>query len=105
MDWNLVFIAVCVVIILDISGVTEEIKEILKRWLRINGKVSIKPLDCSFCMTHWIGLIYLLFTGITLLKYLELLLICVFTPTIATTVLLLRDLLDCVVVWISKKLG
>jgi len=29
----------------------------IKRWLNIDEWVSIRPLDCSLCLSFWIGLV------------------------------------------------
>lgn len=101
---NLLLIAICVVMIVDISGFIDSVKIGLKRWLGIKGGVTIKPFDCSLCMTHWTGLIYLLFTGFTLQSYALLLFISVLTPTIASAILLIREILDFIIAWVSQKL-
>lgn len=101
---NLLLIAICVVMIVDISGFIDSVKIGLKRWLGIRGGVTLKPFDCSFCMTHWTGLIYLLFTGFTLQSYALLLFISVLTPTIASAILLIREILDFIIAWVSQKL-
>lgn len=102
---NLLLIAICVVIIVDISGFIDSVKHGLKRWLGIRGEITLKPFDCSLCLTHWVGLIYLLFTGITLQSYAILLFISVLTPTIASAILLFREILDFIIAYVSKKLG
>ena len=101
---NLLLIAICVVMIVDISGFIDSVKIGLKRWLGIKGGVNLKPFDCSLCMTHWTGLIYLLFTGFTLQSYALLLFISVLTPTIASAILLIREILDFIIAWVSQKL-
>ena len=101
---NLLLIAICVVMIVDISGFIDSVKIGLKRWLGSRGGVTLKPFDCSLCMTHWTGLIYLLFTGFTLQSYALLLFISVLTPTIASAILLIREILDFIIAWVSQKL-
>ena len=94
---EILLIAVICVIIIDISGVIESIKSGIKRLLT-NGRMSdpnysLKPLDCSFCITFWTGLAYLLIThsfSLWMLTYL--LLICVMTPVIREVIVLIRDL-------------
>lgn len=94
---NLFLIAVIVVIIIDISGITLSIKSSIKRLLT-KGRMSdpnysLKPLDCSFCMTFWTGLVWLLVThsfSLWMLTYL--LLLCVMTPVISDVIILIREL-------------
>lgn len=94
---DLFLIAVIVVIIIDISGITLSIKSSIKRLLT-RGRMSdpnysLKPLDCSFCMTFWTGLVWLLVThsfSLWMLTYL--LLLCVMTPVIMDVIILIREL-------------
>ena len=94
---DLFLIAVIVVIIIDISGVTLSIKSGIKRILT-KGRMSdpnysLKPIDCSFCMNFWTGLVYLLVThnfSLWMLTYL--LLLCVMTPVIKDVIILIREL-------------
>ena len=94
---NLFLIAVIVVIVIDISGITLSIKSSIKRLLT-KGRMSdpnysLKPLDCSFCMTFWTGLVWLLVThsfSLWMLTYL--LLLCVMTPVIRDVIILIREL-------------
>lgn len=67
MIWlHLLIIAVIVCYIVDITGIVGSIKSTLKSWLKIKGDVSLKPFDCSLCMTHWISLIYVLLNNTTM---------------------------------------
>ena len=64
---NLIFINIAVVYLIDQSGGMDSIKSLLKRLLT-NGKMkgadySLKPFDCSKCMTFWVSIIYLLLFG------------------------------------------
>lgn len=94
---DLFLIAVIVVIIIDISGITLSIKSSIKRLLT-RGRMSdpnysLKPLDCSFCMTFWTGLVWLLVIhnfSLWMLTYL--LLLCVMTPVIGQVIILIREL-------------
>lgn len=94
---DLFLIAVIVVIIIDLSGITLSIKSSIKRLLT-RGRMSdpnysLKPLDCSFCMTFWTGLVWLLVThsfSLWMLTYL--LLLCVMTPVIRDVIILIREL-------------
>lgn len=56
-------IAVTVSYIVDVSGFTESWKGALQRWLGIGRLRSMKPLDCSQCMTWWACLAFALCTG------------------------------------------
>lgn len=52
-----------VVILIDLSGFVDEMKERLKRWLGLRGDISLKPFDCSFCMYHWTALVVMICLG------------------------------------------
>ena len=94
---DLFLIAVIVVIVIDLSGITLSIKSSIKRLLT-RGRMSdpnysLKPIDCSFCMTFWTGLVWLLVThsfSLWMLTYL--LLLCVMTPVIGQVIILIREL-------------
>ena len=68
---TLLLINLTIVFLIDQSGFINEFKQWLKKLLT-NGKMSdpgysIKPFDCSLCMTFWISLIYLLIiNGLTI---------------------------------------
>lgn len=95
---DLFFIAVVVVVIIDLSGFIDSVKSGLKRWVT-GGRMSdpnytLKPIDCSFCMNFYSGLVYLLVTGsFSLWMLVWLLLLCFFTPVIKDVLLLVRDLI------------
>lgn len=56
-------IAAVVVFVIDTSGVVENIKKWLGVLLNIENVGSIKPFDCSLCMTHHVALIYAICVG------------------------------------------
>jgi hypothetical protein len=93
---DILLIAVIIVVIIDISGFIDSLKSGLKKVLT-KGRMSdpyysLKPLDCSFCMTWWTGLIWLLVThNVTLWMLAYLLLICVMTPVIKDVIILIRE--------------
>lgn len=93
---DILLIAVIIVVIIDISGFIDSLKSGLKKVLT-KGRMSdpyysLKPFDCSFCMTFWTGLIWLLVThNVTLWMLAYLLLICVMTPVIKDVIILIRE--------------
>lgn len=93
---DLLFIAVIVVVIVDISGVVDSIKSALKRWAT-GGRMSdpnysLKPIDCDFCMCWWTGLLYLVLThSLSLMMIAYLLGLCVMTPVIQGFIILVRE--------------
>ena len=70
----LILINIIVVFLIDQSGFINEFKTWLKKLLT-KGKMkdsnySLKPFDCSLCMTFWVSLIYLLvFQELTILNF------------------------------------
>lgn len=93
---KLLIIAFIVVNIIDISGIINHIKHWIWKWLHPNTlyrDFPFKPFGCSYCMTHWIGLIYLLVTGeFSLLAYLYLLGLCYLTPIMGLLMRLIYDI-------------
>lgn len=95
---DLLLIAVVIVCIVDISGFTQSWKSSLKRLLT-GGRMSdpnysLKPFDCSFCLTFWSGVVYMLIThSFSLWMTSYLLGICVMTPVIRDLIILVRETL------------
>lgn len=99
---SLFLISLIVVIIVDLSGFIDSLKSGLKR-IVTKGRMSgndyrLKPFDCSFCMTFWTGLVYLLIThsfSLWMLSYL--LLLCVFTVFIKDVLIVIKDILSYII--------
>jgi hypothetical protein len=96
--FNLFLIAVITVCIIDISGFVNSIKSALNKVITkrkfSNSNYSIKPFDCSLCMTFWIGLIYLIiYNSVSLINITVLLLIAISTPIINDIIRLIQDLI------------
>lgn len=70
---DLIFIQFILVFIIDISGFIPSLKLFISKYLTkskiVTDNFSIKPIDCSLCMTHWVGLIYIIYTGFNLPLY------------------------------------
>ena len=76
---DLILIQIICVNIVDISGVVSHIENAIARMLSLK-RVSIYLLNCSYCVTHWCCVIYLLFNGALSLKYYAIVLVlCFFT--------------------------
>ena len=76
---DLILIQIICVNIVDISGVVSHIENAIARMLSLK-RVSIYLLNCSYCVTHWCCVIYLLFNGALSLKtYAIVLVLCFFT--------------------------
>lgn len=86
-------ITVIVVIIVDISGFVDSVKTLIGKVLHINN-VSLKPIDCSFCMNFWASIGYLLITNeLSITAVMVALLLSTMTPIIKDAIYLIRDLL------------
>lgn len=104
MDWRTIEILtellVVVVVLIDMSGFVDEMKARLKRWLHIKGEVSLKPLDCSFCMYHWTALVVLLCLGrLTLATYTAICVGCLLTGTVRAFLAAILDGLNWLFQW------
>lgn len=76
---DLILIQIICVNIVDISGVVSHIENAIARSLKLKS-VSIHLIECSYCVTHWCCVLYLLFTGaLSLHTYTIVLVLCFFT--------------------------
>lgn len=76
---ELLLLTVIVCFVVDISGFIDTIKNLIWKWV-FNGKreyreFRLKPLDCSLCMSFWIGIIWISIFEFTLFN---LLFVCLF---------------------------
>lgn len=97
-------IAIIVVIIVDISGIVDEVKGLIGRLLNITN-VRLKPLDCSLCLNFWVSMAYLLITNeLSITAVMVTLLLSTMTPVIQDLIYLIRDILGFILLKISKLL-
>ena len=78
---DLILIQIICVNIVDISGVVQHIENAIARMLSLK-KVSVYLLNCSYCVTHWCCVIYLIFNGALSLKYYAIVLVLCFLTSI-----------------------
>ena len=90
---DLFSILIISVIVIDISGFVHSIKVAIGKFLGISpNSFRIKPFDCSFCMTFWVSMIYLLVVDrFTLLNIAIVLLLCCLTTPLKNLVMSLID--------------
>ena len=90
---DLFSILIISVIVIDISGFVHSIKAAIGKYLGISpNSFRIKPFDCSFCMTFWVSVIYLLVVGrFTLVNIAIVLLLCCLTTPLKNLVMSVRD--------------
>ena len=94
-------ISIIVVIIVDISGFIDSIKTFVGKVLGINN-VSLKPIDCSFCMNFWASLGYLLITNeLSITAVMVALLLSTMTPIIKDAIYLIRDIFGKIILKIN----
>lgn len=101
---NILCLALVVIYIVDISGIIESLKWALGRWLNITvGR--LKPIDCSLCMTWWVGLIYIIIVGeCNLYTILCVAMASALSTQIAQTITLLREALSAGINAIENRL-
>ena len=90
---DLFSILIISVLVIDISGFVYSIKVAIGKYLGLSpNSFRIKPFDCSFCMTFWVSLIYLLVVGrFTLVNIAVVLLLCCLTTPLKNLVMSVRD--------------
>lgn len=100
---DLILIALFWVFVVDIAQFPTEVKKALFRWIK--GKqtpyvdYSLKPFDCSLCLTWWTGLIWIIVTAFRFDYVVLCLAIACFTPTVKDIILLIRDFLG----WLIER--
>lgn len=88
---DLLLIQIICVNIVDISGVVSHIENAIARALKLKS-VSIHLIECSYCVTHWCCVLYLLFTGsLSLQTYTIVLVLCFFTTLTKDLLWTVRD--------------
>ena len=90
---DLFSILIISVLVIDISGFVHSIKVAIGKYLKISpNSFRIKPFDCSFCMTFWVSMIYLLVVGrFTLVNIAIVLLLCCLTTPLKNLIMSLID--------------
>ena len=78
---DLILIQIICVNIVDISGVVSHIENAIARMLSLK-RVSIYLFNCSYCVTHWCCVIYLLFNGALSLKTYDIVLVLCFLTSV-----------------------
>lgn len=95
---NLLIINLLIILIIDLSGFVPSLKRLISKTLTKNkintDEFRIKPFDCSYCMTFWCLMLYLLIIGEFTLPYLfTVIVITHFTDVTKQLMVLSRDLL------------
>ena len=101
---NILLIATIIVFIVDLSGSIEHlVKPVVKYFLHIppHKDINLPLIECSLCVTWWIGLIYICIASITnsftfnqfLILVFVLSLVGYLTPVIKDLLVLIKDLI------------
>lgn len=107
---NILLITVIAVIVIDITDFVNNIKKIISSLLT-NGRIksnnySIKPFDCSLCLSFWVSLIYLItINQVTLFTITYTLLIAILTPNIQDVIRLVQDSLTKAINILYRKIN
>lgn len=100
---DLLMISLLMVFVIDISGFLGEIEHFYReKYHNLPLKIR-KPFCCSFCMTWWIGLIYLLIVGefgILNIGYVALL--CLLTGVFQRGLMLIVGIIEKIIMMIEK---
>ena len=101
---NIILLATIIVFIVDLSGSIEHlVKPIVKHLLHIPPQkdITLPLIECSLCVTWWIGLIYICIVTIAntftfnqfLILVSALSLVSFLTPTLKDILVLIKDLI------------
>lgn len=93
-----------VVFIVDVSGFIQNIRPALNVKLGRDSDKSLKPFDCSLCLTFWVGMFYAMLAGFTV-RHVAFVCLCAFgAQFIAEGIFILKDFLAAVVRVLSDKI-
>lgn len=106
----LLLIALAIVNLVDLSGFVDTVKHWVWKWVfkdkRPYQDFDFRPFQCSYCMTHHIGLIYILCVGeLSLATYAYLLFLAFLTPVFKDILILFKDICIKVIDTIYYYLG
>lgn len=102
---DLLLIAVIISFIIDLSGIVDSLKKLLIN--KILGfkdyNISLKPFDCSLCMTFWTGLLFIIITNN--ISLFNIMVICLLAYMADITTLILITIKDLIGKIINKILN
>lgn len=92
---KLFIIQLVVILIVDISGFIPNIKRIISKYLTKgqieSSQFSLKPFDCSLCLSFWSLLIFIIITGqLTFINVLYLTLLTMFTDVVVDIIMFIK---------------
>lgn len=63
---KLLTINLVLILVIDLSGFVPSLKRLISKWLTKDNletdSYRLKPFDCSYCMTFWCTMLYLIIT-------------------------------------------
>lgn len=95
---NILVINLALILAIDLSGFIPSVKRLISKWLTKNqietDSFRIRPFDCSYCMTFWCTLLFIIVIGqFTFLNLLLVIVVTHLTDVTRQTMLLIKDLL------------
>lgn len=91
---NILMITFICVFIIDLSGVIDELENMIGKWLKCKIKIP-KPMCCSLCSSWWLGLLYIIIMGkFTLLNIAFVAFLSFLTPNIYNILIALKIAID-----------
>lgn len=102
---NLIYITLISVFIADLSGVMDAVKGALGKWLKCRVP-SLKPFDCSLCLTWWSCFAYVMVAESITLGNIALCALCaIFADKVGDMLTLVRDIIAKTINKIYQLLG
>lgn len=93
--FELILLQIIIVFIIDLSGIIPHLKLFISSYLTKDkiksSEFSFKPFDCSLCMMHWVGLIYIICVGFTIPLYCVVCILALFTNPVSNALLTIID--------------
>lgn len=104
---DLILIQLIIVFLIDLSGAITSLKLFISKYLTrgkiVSSDFSLKPFDCSLCMTHWCCLLYLIiFKELSLVTYSITCVLAFFSPITNDILLSMKDLMYFIINKISN---
>lgn len=91
---NCILISICVVFIVDLSGIMTELETFLQKILKTDKRLKLKPISCDTCMTHHTCVIYLLCVNqFSIMTYTFVCMSAFLAPIIKDILILFKDLI------------
>ena len=95
---KLLTINLVLILVIDMSGFVPEFKRLISKWLTKDhistDSYRLKPFDCSYCMTFWCTMLYIIITQqFTTVNILFVVMLTHLTDVTRQAMLLIKDIL------------